>query len=365
MFPLEGCIEQDNTEEKHLWNLSPWQVLIQLYPLYIARSRLPTLGDMPIDENIDATMEVDILEDWTQAALSKSTGNFSVAEQRRLELSQETLEEHRKSKSNKKIRDTDNTIRTMSSGLTATIRPMTAYEEGLSEFTQKQKNLICTRCAALKNITEIGFSANQVVQALDHAGVGTDIQGLITWIMDHYPNGPPREPERFDQETPSTATSKSPVKNENLPLEASPKIANQWLQIEGQRTQPFQVQQQQQQPLHKPQIQKQSRRPKGQQIWEKVPIKSKSPSIDTITNSAKSKKHRRKRRNAVADGGDDTSKTPISEAKSSEGIIELDSGNSQWFLASRDGNTDQLSLSSYQITLLKTFLNTLLLEGQE
>ncbi|KAL5322179.1 hypothetical protein ACEPPN_010149 [Leptodophora sp. 'Broadleaf-Isolate-01'] len=46
----------------------------------------------------------------------------------------------------------------------------------------------CRRCKAIEQVSQLGFSANDGVNALDRGGVGIDIQALISWLLDHRAN---------------------------------------------------------------------------------------------------------------------------------------------------------------------------------
>jgi hypothetical protein len=205
----------------------------------------------------------------------------------------------------------------------------------------------CNRCKALKTVTDLGFTADSAVRALDEAGVGNDIQALVSWLLDNetIKNTPSEDSERQEELLPRK-TRKGSWLHESHPC--SPSDAS--LTGGPWTTKP--------------------------QSWTKVTKAAKvtrksilvGPNDQIVGAQWIPKAHRPKQRRRATRTTDDRSTSSNIDAfqtLSSTGMIELRCGNFTWILDSRDSSADDPKLSKSQVSALEEFLHALITKDDE
>lgn len=178
----------------------------------------------------------------------------------------------------------------------------------------------------------MGYAADIIIRALDEAGVGNDIPGLVSWLMDNEPenrsmisSGSERQISGLSHTRRSSGANKIHHASCAGPAKG---------------------------PLVTP----------NPTAWTKIarkdPPKPQVVSAQWIPKTPKPKQRRRVKRS-------DNDGTPSfleeePEASSSTGMIELDCVNFTWILDPKDSSMDQPKLSKPQVARLEEFLHTLM-----
>lgn len=368
-------MQNGNIQDPQFWKQAPWQILLCLRPLNVSRSSFPTLGMASSEGILENRTEVEILEDWAHIVmlfinhgtrldrlcgnqtardrirdqvkyLSTPTKYFSAEDRARIERVQDMLTKVVESKprlNNILVQDQQPQINIMHNqrqadeiSVAAGSRTSTTkeVEENLANLIRGYRNKPCTRCKAIKTVTEMGYSADSVIWALDNAGVGTDNQGLISWLMDHESKNEASHKLDCSNGTASTSITESHKQTgRNTRINAASPTHVHTLTTTA---------------VH--------------QQWSTVAARPNAPPKEVVGAqwlTPPKQKAKKRSKGAITEKSSDIALEP-----SSSGIIEIGSGSITWIMDSKNGVGKTPTLSSVQVNALTDFLNGLVLDGQ-
>jgi hypothetical protein len=378
-----------------LWERPSWQILINQRPLSVLRSSFPTRASSS-NTNFDNSTELDIFEDWASLVImcinsgarldkpydgvmmgrtarqkiedqlrsvTRSTRFLAAHDRDRLQLIEARVNEALLERS-EAVQMTSNTVSDpqkrkqqrcqvpTSEKLDPGHLPPPSSEGRISRNASHNSPTLvfgaghCNRCKALKTVTGLGFTADSAVRALDEAGVGTDIQALVSWLMDN--------------ETLRHTPSENSERQMCLPQKTR---KSSWTHESRQCSPPD------------ARLTSGPSAPKPQS-WTKVTkvakVTRKATLVDPndqivgaqwIPEAPRPKQRRRATR--ATDDHSTSSNIDACQTLSSTGMIELRYGNFTWILDSRDSSADDPKLSKSQVSALEEFLHALITKENE
>lgn len=377
-----------------LWERPSWQVLIYQRPFSVLRSSFPTR--ISSNTNFDNSTELDIFEDWASlvilcinsgarldepydGVMKGHTARQKIEDQlRSVTISSRFLAAHDRDRvqlietrvnealiqrkeavqmnsntgSGQPKRKQQRCRVPTSAKLDPCHLPPPNSEARISRNASHNSPTLvfggghCARCKALKAVTDLGFTADSAVRALDEAGVGNDVQALVSWLIDNETmrNTPSEDSER--QLRLPRETRKSSWTHESR--QCSPPDARL-------RSGPSAI---------KPQSW--AKVAKVAKVTRKATLVDPNDQIVGAQWIPKAPKPKQRRRAARTTGDHSTSNNiDTCQTHSSTGMIELGYGNFTWILDSRDSSTDDPKLSKSQVSALEEFLQTLITKNNE